>query len=115
MAAPARLGDGAIHQRGADAAAAALRIDGQRAEKERRSVEAGRDVPQPHGADDAAVVGRDERQADGGQPADAQPLAGLGEARLAERAVEQRLARGDVAGTFMADGNHGGSNRRNSG
>ena len=92
-----------VHQRRADAAAAALRIDGERAEEKRRPVEAGRNVPQPHGADDAAVVGRDEGQAGGGQPADAQPLAGLGEAGLAERAVEQGLARGDIGGTFMAD------------
>jgi hypothetical protein len=86
--APPRLGDGAAHQRSADAAAAALRVDCERAEKKGRPVEAGRDVPQPHRADDAAIVGGNQGQAGGRHPADAQPLAGLGEARLAERAVE---------------------------
>ena len=48
----------------ADAAAAVSRIDGERPEQQRRAVRAGRHVPQPHGADDAAVLDRDE-----GQPA----------------------------------------------
>ena len=50
------------HQRRADAAAAVVRGDGERPEQQRRPRRAGGDVPQPHGADDAAAVGRDERQ-----------------------------------------------------
>ena len=87
-------------------------MDGQRAEQERRPAGTGRHVPQPHRAGEAAARRRDEGEPVGRQPAFAQPLGGLGEARLAEAAVEQRLACGDVGGTFMANGDHGGSNLR---
>ena len=62
-----------------------------------------RHVPQPHGADDAAVLDRRERQPFGRQAAFAQRAPRLGEARRPEGRVEQALARRDVGRAFLAD------------
>ena len=80
VAEPARLAHGPPHQRGADAAAAAVGGDRERAEQQRRRAVAAADVPQPHGADDAAAVGGDEGEAVRRQTVFAQALG-----RLAKR------------------------------
>ena len=71
------------------------------------ALRAGRDVPQPDGADDAAVLDRDERQPARRRAAGAQPLRRLLEADRAVGGVEQRLAGGGVGRLLMADGEHG--------
>ena len=78
----------------------------ERAEQQRRAARAGGDIPQPHGADDAAVIDRDQRQPVRRQAAFAQPLGRLGETRGAIGLVEQRLARRDVGDFFFPDGHH---------
>ena len=95
------------HQRRADAAVLAVARDRDRPEQQRRPLRPGGDVPQPHGADDAPVLGRDERQSVGRQPAVAQALRGLGEAAFAEGLIEQRFARDNVAGGLLTDRDHG--------
>ena len=84
MTARLRLRERMAHQLAADAALAEFGLDRQRPEQQRRPPRAGRDVPQPHGADQAAVRAGDERQALRRQPALAQPLGRLGEAAIPE-------------------------------
>src|SRR5262249_1694128 len=62
------------YQGAADAAAAVVRVHGQRAEQQRRPGNAGRDVPEPDRADDAAAVAGDEREPGGRAAAFAQAL-----------------------------------------
>ena len=64
-------------------------------------------VPEAHAADEAAVFDRRERQPVGRQAAFAQPLGGLGEARLAEAQIEQRLAGANILHKLLADRGHG--------
>jgi hypothetical protein len=78
----------------------------ERAEQQRLASRTGRDVPQPHRADHLATLCRDQRQAASRQPAFAQPLRGLGEARGAVSFVEQSLARRDVSDLFFPNGHH---------
>ena len=92
MAAPCRGAQRMPHQRRADAAAALRRIDGERAEQQRRAGRARRDLPEPDGADDAAVLDRDEGQPARRLAAGAQAFGGLREADRAIGGVEQRLA-----------------------
>ena len=91
----------------AEAEALHGRIDGERPEHQRRTVRAGRDMPQAHGADDLAVALDDERQAVGRHAALAQAFAGLLEPAGSEAGIEQRLARFDIAEGFFADRDHG--------
>ena len=56
----ARGADRAPHQGGADAAATAIRMHRERAEQQRRPAGAGKHRPEPDGADDLALVERDE-------------------------------------------------------
>ena len=58
--------------------------DRERTQQQRRLAGAGSDMPQPHGADDAPAVSRDEGQAFGRQAALAQPLRTSCERGLAE-------------------------------
>ena len=94
------------HQRAADATALAVAGDRDRSEQQSGLLRSGRDIPQPHGADDAPVLDRDERQPFGRQPAVAQALRRLGEAALAEGLIEQRFARRDVERSFLTDRDH---------
>ena len=64
-------------------------------------------VPEAHAADEAAAFDRRERQPVGRQAAFAQPLGGLGEARLAEAQIEQRLAGANILRKLLADRGHG--------
>ena len=102
-----RVSHGAAHQRRADAAVAAA---GSTASGPSNS--AGRPapaviVPQPDGADHAAVLDRDERQSVGGSAAFAQLAGGLAEADPTVGGVEQRSRAATSA--FLADRDHGAS------
>src|SRR5262249_45856694 len=57
MAEPAGVVEGAPHDRTANAAPAIIRVHGERTEQQRRPGNAGRDVPEPDRADDAAAAG----------------------------------------------------------
>ena len=109
VAAALRLGDRRAHQRTADALALMVAIDGERAEQQGRhgiavGIHARLDIPQAHGADDMAVrIAGDEREALGRHAAAADLFRRLLEAGLAHDAVEQTLARHDVAGIFPVD------------
>ncbi len=85
--------NGLPHQPAAEALAARLFSDGQRAEQQRRAAGAGRDVPQPDGADDAAITLGCEGEALRRKAILPQALGGLEESRRAEAAVEQGFAR----------------------
>ena len=74
-----------LHQRRCRCRGCGVGMHRERAEQQRRAAAPGRDVPEPHGADDAAVFDRDERQAVGRQAAFAQALGGLGEAARRRR------------------------------
>mgnify|MGYP001339399368 CR=1 FL=1 len=79
MAEFSRGGDGVLHQLSADAERAQFGIDRERAEHQRFAA-AGRDVPEPHRADQPAVPDGGEGEAGGGQPSVADALAGAREA-----------------------------------
>ena len=106
MAEPARIAQSASHQGGADAEVAAIRRDRHWAEQQRRLAAGAGHAPQPRGADHAPSVGGDQAQAFGRQAAVAQTLRGLAGAGVAERLVEQRLARFDVGRPFLTQSNH---------
>ena len=106
MAEPARIAKRAPHQRGADAAVAAIRRDRDRPQQQSRLAAAAGDVPEPRGADHAPAVGGDEAQSLGRQAAVAQTLRGLAVAAAAEGLVEQRLARFDVGRPFLTQRDH---------
>jgi hypothetical protein len=60
MSGKTRAGDPSAHQRRADTAIAMLRVNGERPEQERRPPRPGGNVPKPNGADEPAVIDRDE-------------------------------------------------------
>src|SRR5829696_6284347 len=95
------------HQLAAEAEPLEAAGDGNRAEEERRTASPGRDLPQPHRADERAVMLEHEGQAVGRLAAFAQALAGLAKAVVAEQGVEQRLAGTDVGRKLFADREHG--------
>src|SRR5579863_337593 len=107
MSAPPGYRHGALHQCSADAAATLRLINGEWTEQQSRPSRTGADVPKPHRADELFVLLGDERKSRSGAAAFAQPLGGLFKARRAPDAVEQILARGDIAMLFIADRHHG--------
>ncbi len=109
MAERASGADRPPHQGGPDAASLPIRKDGERTEQQRGPAIAGRDVPQPDGAHEAAVLGR--HQGKRGRPALAQPLGGFCETDRAVGDVEQRFARRGVGRSFWTDADHGLSSR----
>src|SRR5262245_49822282 len=104
MTATGRFAQRLLHQGRADAALAAVGRDRERAEQQRRPARAGRDAPQPYGADEATAFGGNQRQLR--LAAFAQALRGLGEAHRPIGKVEQRLARRNLPRPFMTDGDY---------
>jgi hypothetical protein len=107
MAACLGRGQRMVHQRRADAEAAARRIDGQGA-KHQRCLAPGADMPEPDRADQPALMPNREGEAFRGQPSVAQALARAGMARRAKAHIQQRFARGGVGATFRTDRERGG-------
>jgi hypothetical protein len=101
-----RRHDGTTHQLRADATTAAIRMHRKRPEQQRRAARAGPHVPEPHGADNAAALGRDERKLFRRPAPFAKPLGGLAEPGRTVCGVEQRLARNDIGRPFVADRDH---------
>ena len=107
MATPGGGTQSVPHQRRADTVAAMRRIDRERPEQQSRTGRTRCDLPEPHGADDATVLDRDERQPPRGLAAGAQAFGGLREADRPIGQVEQRLAGGGVGWLLKTDGDHG--------
>jgi len=102
MAARRSRSERVLHQRGADAELAARAIDRERAEHQRGTA-SGIDMPQPHGADQAALVDRRKRQTFRRTAAIAQPLAGARIPAHAKAGVKQSFARRHIRGALGAN------------
>ncbi|VTZ62003.1 hypothetical protein EMEDMD4_320029 [Sinorhizobium medicae] len=106
------------HQHAADTFALMRRIHGKRAEQQRRhglplTVDAGFDVPETHGADYVPVgIASDKGQPFGGHTAAAQLLRRFPAATGTHGAVEQVLARDDVARSLRVDNKGGWREKR---
>src|SRR5262245_31933268 len=98
MAEAAGVFKGAPHERAADAAPPIVWVHGERTEQQRRPGNAGRDVPEPDGTDDAAAVASQQSEPRRRQPALAQALGDLAETGVTVAQVEQRFARRCVFG-----------------
>jgi hypothetical protein len=81
----------------------------ERAEQQSGAAAACGDMPQPHGAEDAAFLQRDEREPVGRLAALAQAAGRFAVALGAIGDVKQRLAGEGVDRTFGSDGQHGHS------
>ena len=102
MATRLRRRERVVHQRSPDAELAGGSLHRQRAEHERRDAPDA-DVPQPHGAHQAALAHGRQGKAFGGRASVAQALAGARMAVVAKAGIQQRFARSDVRGSFRTD------------
>ncbi len=109
MAALLGFSDRRAHQGGADTLALAGGIDRKRPKQQRchrpaEAIDAGLDMPQPHGCDDLAPdIAGDERQAFGGKPPLAQLFRRLAPAVRPHGPVEQGFPRRDVVMRLAVD------------
>ena len=99
-----------VHQRGADAEAAAGGVHRQRPEHQRRPAP-GADVPQPHGSNQPPLAHGRQGKAFGGRASVAQALAGAHMAVVAKAGIQQRFTRNDVGSTFRTDRERSGIRR----
>src|SRR6188768_3052525 len=100
------LAQRAQHQARADALAARVCRDGERAKQQGGSPGTRADVPEARRADETAVVDCRERQSVGCEAVLAQPFGRFCEACRAKGRVEKALACCDIGRTFIADGHH---------